>query len=52
MALPVDRRAVKRAAVDRFTSQLLPLGPAAEDAAVLSPEMLASFDRDLEVVFR
>jgi LmbE family N-acetylglucosaminyl deacetylase len=50
--LPAERRAAKRAAVDCFGTQVRPLGPAPEDAAVLSPEMLASFDRDAEVVFR
>jgi LmbE family N-acetylglucosaminyl deacetylase len=52
LPLPAGRAALKRAAVDRFTTQVRPLGPAPEDAAVLSPQMLASFDRDLEVVFR
>ena len=50
--LPAELRAAKRAAVDCFATQVRPLGPAPEDAAVLSPEMLASFDRDVEVVFR
>jgi LmbE family N-acetylglucosaminyl deacetylase len=50
--LPAERRAAKRAAVDCFVTQVRPLGPAPEDAAVLPPEMLASFDRDTEVVFR
>ena len=36
----------------RFATQVRPLGPAPEDATVLSPEMLATFDRDAEVVFR
>lgn len=50
--LPEDRRAAKRAAVDCFASQVQPLGPGPEDSAVLSPEMLASFDRAAEVLFR
>jgi LmbE family N-acetylglucosaminyl deacetylase len=50
--VPAHLRAAKRAAVDRFVTQVRPLGPAPEDAAVLSPEMLASFDRDVEVVLR
>ncbi|MGZ4605321.1 MAG: PIG-L deacetylase family protein [Blastococcus sp.] len=50
--LSEGRRAAKRAAVDCFATQVRPLGPAPEDAVVLPPEMLASFDRDVEVVFR
>ena len=50
--LTADQRTAKRAAVDCFATQVRPLGPAPEDAAVLPPEMLASFDRDAEVVFR
>jgi LmbE family N-acetylglucosaminyl deacetylase len=50
--LSPERRAAKRSAVACFRTQVRPLGPAPEDAAVLSPEMLASFDRDSEVLFR
>jgi len=50
--LSADQRAAKRTAVDCFATQVRPLGPAPEDAVVLSPEVLASFDRDVEVVFR
>jgi len=49
--LSAGQRAAKRAAVDCFATQVRPLGPAPEDAAVLSPEVLASFDRKVEVVF-
>ncbi|MCV2491385.1 PIG-L family deacetylase [Geodermatophilus sp. YIM 151500] len=45
-----ELRARKRRAVGRFTTQVRPLGPAAEDAAVLEPSVLAHFDRDPEVV--
>lgn len=50
--LDEERRAAKRDAVACFTSQVRPLGPAPEDAAVLSPSVLASFDRDTEVLLR
>ncbi len=50
--LSPERRAAKRAAVACFRTQVRPLGPAPEDAAVLSPEMLASFDRGSEVLFQ
>ena len=50
--LAADQRAAKRAAVGCFATQVRPLGPAPEDAAVLSPQMLTSFDRGFEVVFR
>jgi LmbE family N-acetylglucosaminyl deacetylase len=43
-------RAAKRAAVDCFVTQVRPLGPAAADRAVLLPEVLAHFDRDVEVL--
>ncbi|WP_405667014.1 PIG-L family deacetylase [Streptomyces sp. NBC_01166] len=41
----------KRHAVDAFASQIRPLGPGAEDAAVLPPEELAHHLRPREVVF-
>jgi LmbE family N-acetylglucosaminyl deacetylase len=50
--LSARRRSAKRSAVDCFASQVRPIGPAPSDAAVLSPEMLATFDRDAEVLFR
>ena len=50
--LAADQRAAKRDAVDCFTTQVRPLGPAPEDAAVLSRQMLMSFERGFEVVFR
>jgi LmbE family N-acetylglucosaminyl deacetylase len=52
VALPPPVRAAKRAAVARFVTQVQPLGPAPADRAVLPPEVLAHFDRDLEVLFR
>jgi LmbE family N-acetylglucosaminyl deacetylase len=42
----------KRDALDCFASQLLPLGDAPADAAVLPPEEVAHFLRDQEVVLR
>lgn len=42
----------KRAAVRQFVSQIAPLGPGKDDAAVLPPEELAHHLRDREVVFR
>jgi hypothetical protein len=50
--LPPAATAAKRAAVGCFTTQVHPLGPAPEDDVVLPPEVLAHFERDLEVVFR
>lgn len=50
--LPAGRRSAKRSAVDCFASQVRPIGPEPADAAVLSPEMLSTFDRDAEVLFR
>ena len=50
--LPAHRSAGKRAAIDCFATQVRPLGPAPEDAAVLPPEVLSAFDRGVEVVFR
>lgn len=43
--------AAKRAAAQRFVSQIRPLGPEPQDAAVLPPEELAHHLRDTEVVF-
>ncbi|MER5890837.1 PIG-L family deacetylase [Streptomyces sp. NPDC001941] len=52
LPLPEPVRKRKRAAVDRFVSQIHPLGPAPGDAAVLPPDELAHHLRDFEVVFR
>ncbi|MYS19343.1 PIG-L family deacetylase [Streptomyces sp. SID4948] len=49
--LPEPVLARKRAAVERFGSQIRPLGPAPEDAAILPPEEIAHHLRDVEVVF-
>ncbi|WP_431886942.1 PIG-L deacetylase family protein [Micromonospora wenchangensis] len=44
-------RSAKLAAVDAFRSQVLPLGPAPADAAILPPNVLARFARPYETVF-
>ncbi|MEU7977053.1 PIG-L family deacetylase [Micromonospora sp. NPDC049081] len=44
-------RSAKREAVDAFRSQVLPLGPAPADAAILPPHVLARFARPYETVF-
>jgi LmbE family N-acetylglucosaminyl deacetylase len=49
--LPERAVARKRAAVDRFTSQIQPLGPGPQDAAILPPAEIAHHLRDTEVVF-
>ncbi|MGX6607978.1 PIG-L deacetylase family protein [Micromonosporaceae bacterium Da 78-11] len=41
----------KAAAIAAFPSQIAPLGPAAADAAILPPHILARFARPFEVVF-
>ncbi|MFC4034959.1 PIG-L deacetylase family protein [Streptomyces polygonati] len=53
LAVRLPREVVRRksAAVDRFTSQIRPLGPAPQDAAVLPPGEIAHHLRDVEVVF-
>ncbi|MEU6056842.1 PIG-L family deacetylase [Streptomyces sp. NPDC047097] len=51
VALPPRAVARKRAAVDRFASQIHPLGPGPENAAVLPPQELAHHLREWEVVF-
>ncbi|MGC5014284.1 PIG-L deacetylase family protein [Streptosporangium sp. DT93] len=48
--LPPGARAAKRAAIDRFTSQLEPRGDGLD--AVLPPGIVAHFTRDHEVLFR
>ncbi|MEU6394039.1 PIG-L family deacetylase [Streptomyces sp. NPDC046939] len=50
--LPDPVREVKRAAIDRFTTQIRPLGPGPQDAAVLPPEELAHHLRPMEVLFQ
>lgn len=52
ITLPSAVRARKRVAIERFATQIRPLGPAPQDAAVLPPEELAHHLRDWEVVFR
>ncbi|MCM2422759.1 PIG-L deacetylase family protein [Streptomyces sp. RKAG293] len=52
IGLPPAALARKASAVERFASQIRPLGPAPEDAAILPPEETAHHLRDLEVVFR
>ncbi|WP_336922708.1 PIG-L deacetylase family protein [Aquipuribacter sp. SD81] len=50
VALDEATRTVKAAAVAQFVTQVRPLGPAAADRAVLPPEVLARFARDVELV--
>ncbi len=52
--VPLDpaARLAKAAAVASFVTQVAPIGPAPEDAAVLSPAVLQRFARGAEVVFR
>lgn len=50
--LPPETAARKAAAVERFVSQIRPLGPGPEDAAILPPDEMAHHLRDMEVVFR
>ncbi|WP_405783224.1 PIG-L deacetylase family protein [Streptomyces sp. NBC_00859] len=50
--LPPVAVARKTAAINRFTSQISPLGPAPGDAAILPPEEIAHHLRSAEVVFR
>ncbi|MBL1288974.1 PIG-L family deacetylase [Streptomyces sp. For3] len=51
LSLPAGIQARKRHAVDAFASQIRPLGPGPEEAAVLPPEELAHHLRPREVVF-
>ena len=51
LRLDAATRSAKRRAVSAFRSQIQPLGPAPQDAAVLPPEVLARFDRAQELVF-
>lgn len=50
--LPEDARARKRDAVDAFVTQIHPLGPGPQDAAVLPPDELAHHLRTREVLLR
>ncbi|MEV1021081.1 PIG-L family deacetylase [Streptomyces sp. NPDC050264] len=50
--LPPHIRALKRAAIDRFTTQIHPLGPGPDEAAILPPEELAHHLRPTEVLFQ
>ncbi|MFJ5800539.1 PIG-L deacetylase family protein [Streptomyces decoyicus] len=52
IALPVDAAARKASAVERFRSQIHPLGEGEGNAAILPPEELAHHTRPFEVVFR
>ncbi|MFJ9346541.1 PIG-L deacetylase family protein [Streptomyces sp. NPDC101237] len=52
LELPPHVRALKRAAVDRFATQIRPLGPGADEAAILPPEELAHHLRPMEVLFQ
>ncbi|MEW2317669.1 PIG-L deacetylase family protein [Streptomyces bauhiniae] len=51
IVLPPEVQARKRAAVDRFVTQIRPLGDAPQDAAVLPPDEVAHHLRGWEVVF-
>ncbi|MEU0126625.1 MULTISPECIES: PIG-L family deacetylase [unclassified Streptomyces] len=51
LTLPAGIQDRKRHAVDAFTSQIRPLGPGADEAAILPPEELAHHLRPREVVF-
>ncbi|MFI0236085.1 PIG-L deacetylase family protein [Streptomyces sp. NPDC016845] len=50
--LPARVQELKRAAIDRFTTQIHPLGPGPGEAAVLPPEELAHHLRPTEVLFQ
>lgn len=51
LPLPAAVQAQKRAAIAAFVSQVLPVGSADADAAILPPHVLARFDRAEEVFF-
>lgn len=51
VALDEAALAQKTSAVNEFVTQIAPIGPAPEDAAVLSPAVLERFARDTEMVF-
>ncbi len=50
VTLDEQARSAKATAVQRFASQVHPLGPAEEDRAVLPEIVLARFSRPVEVV--
>ncbi|WSR73560.1 PIG-L family deacetylase [Streptomyces sp. NBC_01180] len=50
--LPLRVQALKKAAIERFTTQIRPLGPGPEEAAILPPEEIAHHLRPMEVVFQ
>ncbi|MFJ8821041.1 PIG-L deacetylase family protein [Streptomyces sp. NPDC102467] len=50
--LPAHVQELKRAAIDRFTTQIHPLGPGPDEAAILPPEELAHHLRPTEVLFQ
>jgi LmbE family N-acetylglucosaminyl deacetylase len=54
LRVPLDRaeQRVKAHAVHAFRSQVAPIGPAPEDAAVLPPAVVARFARPYEVLLR
>ena len=49
--LPAAVQRAKAHAIAAFRSQIAPLGPAPEDAAILPPHVLARFERPFEVIF-
>ncbi|GAA4875293.1 PIG-L deacetylase family protein [Actinomycetospora straminea] len=51
LPLPGTAVGAKGAAIDRFTTQVAPLSDDPRDAVVLSPEVLARFRRDVEIVW-
>ncbi|GLU48581.1 PIG-L deacetylase family protein [Nocardiopsis ansamitocini] len=50
--LPANIQRRKAEAVNCFTTQIAPLSEHPDDAAILSEQMLAHFDRPTEIVFR
>ncbi|MFC8228959.1 PIG-L deacetylase family protein [Streptomyces sp. NPDC057287] len=52
LSLTPEVRARKRHAIDAFASQIRPLGPGVQDAAILPPEEIAHHLRPHEVVFQ
>nr|WP_203599266.1 PIG-L family deacetylase [Streptomyces sp. SID10853] len=52
IALPPEASTRKQRAIQRFTSQIMPLTASEGDAAILPPEELAHHMRPFEVVFR
>ncbi|MER6225066.1 PIG-L family deacetylase [Streptomyces sp900105755] len=52
LELPPRIQVLKRAAIDRFATQIRPLGPGPDEAAILPPEELAHHLRPMEVLFQ